>query len=111
MDASIIIVAALAVVGVAWLYLQWQSKDEAGRRQFVADLVKYAQLKLSDQSGKDRFAFVMAELKTRYPRVPVEWFSTAIESALFDVKAQLGQQPKPAPKPVETPNDAPRWRN
>ena len=114
MDASIIIVAVLAVVGLAWLYLQWQGKDEAGRRQFVADLVKYAQMKLTDQSGKDRFAYVMAELQKRYPRVPVAWFATAIESALFDAKAQAGQMSptaKPAPKPVETTPDAPRWRN
>ena len=114
MDTSIIIVAVLAVVGLAWLYLQWQGKDEAGRRQFVADLVKYAQMKLTDQSGKDRFAYVMAELQKRYPRVPVAWFATAIESALFDAKAQAGQMAptaKPAPKPVETPPDAPRQRN
>ena len=114
MDTSIIIVAVLAVVGLAWLYLQWQGKDEAGRRQFVADLVKYAQMKLTDQSGKDRFAYVMAALQKRYPRVPVAWFSTAIESALFDAKAQAGQMAptaKPAPKPVETTPDAPRWRN
>lgn len=112
MDTSIIIVAVLAVVGLAWLYLQWQSKDEGGRRVFVSDLVKYAQVKLSDKAGKDRFAYVMGVLKERYPRVPIDWLETAIEGALFDAKAQAGQMaPVTKPEPVEKQIDAPRWRN
>lgn len=113
MDTSIIVVSFLAVIGLAWLYLQWQSKDEAGRRAFVADMVKYAQMKLTDKPGRERFEYVMGVLKVRYPKVPVDWLETAIESALFDAKAQAGQippPPKPEPKPVER-TDAPRWRN
>ena len=116
MDTSIIIVAVLIVIGAVAVYLQWASKSEEERRVFTAQLVKYAQMKLTDQRGKDRFAYVMAELQKRYPRVPVAWFATAIESALFDAKAQAGQmaptaKPAPAPAPVEKQIDAPRWRN
>ena len=99
MDAStVIVVAGLLVIGLAWLYLQWQSKDEAERRVFVADMVKYAQMKLGNKEGKERFEYVIGVLKERYPRIPLDWLETAIESALFDAKAQAGQMaPKPAP--------------
>jgi hypothetical protein len=110
MDTSIIIVAVLAVVGLAWLYLQWQAKSAEERRVFIADMVKYAAMKLGDKEGKDRFAYVFDVLRERYPRIPIDWLETAIESAVFDAKAQApAATPKPAP--VERQVDAPRWRS
>lgn len=79
--------AVVVAFGVFHYWLQWSEKSDAEKQAYIHDLVMAAEQLFDSEEGQDKFNYVMAEVKKRWPAFPDMVVRNLIEAAVYRIKS------------------------
>ena len=99
--AYAITVLILAAIVAGWAYLRRMlaNDDNAAAVAYIQTLVKAAEQQFT--ANDERRAWVVAQVRERYPKIPIDMILAVLEAAVYDlnteqaIDAALEQQPTP----------------